>query len=109
MVAAGLLDTAHEHTEAITNMAFSMREEAGKVLEPVNKTSIQVSYMQTSSSTCTSSVTVLMLCLDPYWYPYWPCGGWCGRQEDAPFLSVWGHCEHCQSDGVPRHAWHDPP
>ena len=42
MVAAGLLDTAEEHTEAITNMAFSMLEVAGKVLEPVNNTPLQV-------------------------------------------------------------------
>ena len=42
MVAAGLLDTAKEPTEAVAKMAFSMREEAGKVLEPVNKIPLQV-------------------------------------------------------------------
>ena len=46
MVAAGLLDTAEEHTEAITNMAFSMLEVAGKVLEPVNNTPLQVTCSQ---------------------------------------------------------------
>ena len=43
MVAAGLLDTSKEHAQAVTNMAFGMREEAGKVIEPVNNQPIQVS------------------------------------------------------------------
>ena len=46
MVAAGLLDTeSTEHAQAVTNQAFGMREEAGKVEEPVNKKPIQVSCM----------------------------------------------------------------
>ena len=45
MVAAGLLDTeSTEHAQAVTNQAFGMREEAGKVIEPVNKKPIQVSW-----------------------------------------------------------------
>ena len=43
MVAAGLLDTSKEHAQAVTNQAFGMREEAGKVIEPVNNQPIQVS------------------------------------------------------------------
>ncbi len=42
MVGAGLLDTAKEHTEALANMAFSMRTEAGNVLDPVNKIPLEV-------------------------------------------------------------------
>lgn len=42
MVAAGLLDTHVKHAEAVTNMAFGMMQEAGKVMEPTNKTPIQV-------------------------------------------------------------------
>jgi len=49
MVAAGLLDTAKNHTEAVTNMAFSMREDAGNVLEPVNKIPLQVSVREKAS------------------------------------------------------------
>ena len=45
MVAAGLLDTSKQHAQAVTNQAFGMREEAGKVMEPVNdKSPIQVSW-----------------------------------------------------------------
>ena len=45
MVAAGLLDTSTEHAEAITNMAFGMMEEAGKVMEPTNQSPLQVSTL----------------------------------------------------------------
>lgn len=43
MVAAGLLDTAKEHALAICSMAFDMMEEASKVMEPNNQTTLQVS------------------------------------------------------------------
>ena len=42
MVAAGLLDTPTEHAEAVINMAFGMREEAGKVMEPTNQAPLKV-------------------------------------------------------------------
>lgn len=42
MVAAGLLDTPTQHAEAVANMAFGMMEEAGKVMEPTNQTSLEV-------------------------------------------------------------------
>ena len=42
MVAAGLLDTPTQHAEAVTNMAFGMMEEAGKVMEPTNHTPLEV-------------------------------------------------------------------
>lgn len=42
MVAAGLLDTPTEHAEAVTNMAFGMMQEAGKVIEPANRSPLQV-------------------------------------------------------------------
>ena len=45
MVAAGLLDTHAKHAEAVTNMAFGMMQEAGKVLEPTNRTPLQVCQM----------------------------------------------------------------
>ena len=47
MVAAGLLDTSTEHAQAVTNQAFGMREEAGKVIEPVNNQPIQVPWGHT--------------------------------------------------------------
>ena len=42
MVAAGLLDTSKEHAEAITNMAFDMRDEAGKVMKPTSNEPLEV-------------------------------------------------------------------
>ncbi len=42
MVAAGLLDTPTQHAEAVTNMAFGMMEEAGKVMEPTNQSPLEV-------------------------------------------------------------------
>ncbi len=42
MVAAGLLDTSTSHAMAITNMAFDMREEAGKVMKPTTDEQLQV-------------------------------------------------------------------
>lgn len=46
MVAAGLLDTSSEHAEAVTNMAFGMKKEAGHVMEPTNQVPLQVSHNQ---------------------------------------------------------------
>lgn len=43
MVAAGLLDTPAEHAQAVTNMAFGMMKEAGRVMEPTNQVPLQVS------------------------------------------------------------------
>ena len=42
MIAAGLLDTSHQHAEAVTNMAFDMRQAANFVSTPHTKESIQV-------------------------------------------------------------------
>ena len=42
MVAAGLLETSQNHAEAVTNMAFDMREEAGKVTKPTSDDALQV-------------------------------------------------------------------
>lgn len=47
MVAAGLLDTSQDHAEAITNMAFDMREEASQVKEPANEEPLQVGDVRT--------------------------------------------------------------
>lgn len=52
MVAAGLLDTPKEHAEAVTNMAFGMREEACKVMEPTNETPLQVRLATTRGYWC---------------------------------------------------------
>ena len=43
MVAGGLMDTSPNHAEAVTNMAFGMREEASKVMEPNDQKPLQVS------------------------------------------------------------------
>ena len=48
MIAAGLLDTSPQHAQAVTNMAFDMREAASSVYTPHTKDSIQVRV----SSTC---------------------------------------------------------
>ena len=42
MVAAGLLDTSPQHAEAVTNMAFDMRQAAALVTTPHTNESIQV-------------------------------------------------------------------
>ena len=42
MVAAGLHCTSNEHAEAVTNMAFDMREEAGNVTKPTTDEPLQV-------------------------------------------------------------------
>ena len=42
MIAAGLLDTSADHALAVTEFAFSMREEASRVLDPTTFLPLQV-------------------------------------------------------------------
>lgn len=52
MVAAGLLDTATDHALAVTQFAFSMREQAGEVLDPASYNPLQVCICVCTLFTC---------------------------------------------------------
>lgn len=80
MVAAGLLDTPTQHAEAVTNMAFGMMEEAGKVMEPTNHTPLEVGVQcrLVSMSHC-----VCVCVLGANRSALGPSGGRGGGQEDA--------------------------
>ena len=56
MVAAGLLDTSPHHAEAVTNMAFDMRQAASLVTTPRTSDSIKVRYTQTGTHVSDCSV-----------------------------------------------------
>lgn len=56
MVAAGLLETSKNHAEAVTNMAFDMREEARKVTKPTSDDALQVKLCLEFSYTCNNYI-----------------------------------------------------
>ena len=77
MVAAGLLDTSPQHAEAVTNMAFDMREAASLVTTPHTSECIQVetscsfvpvcgTYLSVSVCLSVSLFVHLSVCLSVY-------------------------------------------
>ena len=83
MVASGLLDTASRHAEAVTNMAFDMRADASKVMEPVHNQPLQVQTQCITFANYFNKIFILLIVLDSYWNSHWSSCGWSCRHQDA--------------------------